>query len=137
MILLDDEDKWMLDKHNWCLSGSGYAQARVKGEIVYLHHLILYTKKGLVIDHINHNKLDNRRSNLRYATRSQNEMNKQIQKNNTSGFRGVSWAANVGKWRSCITLQGKFISLGYYSSKKEASDNYQIVAKKLFGEYYS
>ena len=71
-----DADDAHLDKHNWCLSGDGYPMTFVKGKLVKLHHLVLgKPENGLVTDHINRNKLDNRKENLRFVTQRENLLN--------------------------------------------------------------
>lgn len=84
-------------------------------------------------DHINQDKLDNRRYNLRPATFSQNGCNQGVQKNNTSGYKGVFW--NQGKWMTQIKVDGKVIYLGYYDDPKEAARAYNKAALKYHGEF--
>ena len=134
MILLDDEDKWLLEKYNWCL-GNGYAVGRVNKKVKRIHHFIIPKKEGFDIDHINRNRLDNRRCNLRYVTHRENCMNSSMKKNNTSGFRGVYWRKDTKKWAAWIGFKGKSYHLGSFSIKKLAINKYQSKAKELFGEY--
>lgn len=94
--------------------------------------MILKIKK---IDHKNGNGLDNRLKNLRIATESENSRNQNKRRTNKSGFKGVSWGTRDNKWRSYITINGKFKSLGYYSSKEDAAKAYDKAAIKYFGEF--
>lgn len=100
---------------------------------------ILNCKKGEVADHINHNTLDNRRSNLRKASYAQNNSHRRKWSLNTSGYRGVSWRVgrkkDSGKWRAFISYQGKRIWLGEFDSIKEAVRVRDEAAKKLHGEF--
>ena len=98
-----------------------------------MHHVILPLKDGLQVDHINGNRLDNRKENLRLVTKSQNMMNRGVQKNSTSGYKGVN--EHQGKWRAYILENGKQKHLGVFEDKKEAARAYNKMAKLLHGEY--
>lgn len=87
------------------------------------------------IDHINMDQSDNRISNLRIATRSQNQCNRGIQTNNTSGFKGVSFSKLHNKWHSYIKIEGKRKHIGLYKSKMAAYFAYCYEAKKLHGDF--
>lgn len=87
------------------------------------------------VDHINLNKSDNRRANLRLANRAENCRNIPIPRHNTSGFKGVSWCKANGKWRAQIYLMGKQIHLGYFYDAEEAYAMYCIAAKQYHGEF--
>jgi hypothetical protein len=86
-------------------------------------------------DHRNRNGLDNRRVNLREATKAQNAMNRRTRSDNTSGYRGVHW--HLGKWQARITLSGKRMSLGHFSDLQEAVAVRQEAAREIFGEFTS
>jgi len=96
---------------------------------------ILGCKTGEEADHIYHNTLDNRRNSLRKATDTQNTINRGIQSNNTSGYKGVVWDKNRKKWQSRIKHRGKDILLGRFSSPEEAARVRNEAAKKLHGEF--
>jgi hypothetical protein len=105
-----------------------------------IHRLIMDAPKGMDIDHINGNPLDNRKSNLRICTRAENQSNRGPQKNNTSGYKGVSykkpsksWKAQ--KWRAQINCRGESICIGYFDTPEEAARAYDTKAKELHGEY--
>ena len=89
------------------------------------------------IDHENLKRADNRWSNLREATHSQNMANGRKYRNNTSGYKGVFWENRKSpkKWRAMIDINGKHKHLGYHSSKEEASAAYNKAADELFGEF--
>ena len=88
-----------------------------------------------IVDHINHNGLDNRRPNLRLATRSQNAANLGPYANNTSGYKGVDF--NRGKWRARIREGGVRYFLGYFETAEDAARAYDTKAHELFGEFAS
>lgn len=117
--LVDNEDFEMLSKKRWRYDRStGYAKRQImkKGvyTIIYLHRVINKTPIGWNTDHINRNKLDNRKSNLRTVTQTQNMHNVGMFKTNTSGFKGVSWNKVMNKWESYIWNNNKKINLGYF-----------------------
>lgn len=87
------------------------------------------------IDHINGIRDDNRLCNLRPASANNNAHNKGIQKNNTSGYKGVTWHKRIGEWQSSIRLNIKGIHLGYFNDAYEAHLAYQVAANSLYGEF--
>jgi len=145
--IVDPERHEELSKYNWFAirSERGYYALRmtkakrgsgVKQNAVRMHRVILKPPKDRIIDHINHNGLDNRMANLRLATMQQNMWNKRKQRGNySSQYKGVNWSKNENKWVSRITCNGKTISLGYFDDEKEAAKAYDAKAKELFGEY--
>ena len=128
--LVDDKDFNWLSQRRWHYS-VGYAMRRDKNIILLMHRIILNTPKGLETDHLNENRLDNRRKNLRICTKSQNIMNKGFQKNNTSGFKGVFWRKDRSKWK--VRIGQKYV--GLFSDKIQAARAYDRKAKELFGEF--
>lgn len=101
-----------------------------------LHYLITGSPpKGKETDHRNRNPLDNRRQNLRPATRSQSNMNRAKSLNKSSIYKGVSWNKNLCKWEAYINLNKKRTNLGYFYNENDAGKVYNKAAKKLFGEY--
>jgi len=136
---VDDKDFEWLSKYRWHAikngSGKWYAVRREKGRTIRMHNEILKTISGFEVDHKNGDGLDNRRDNLRSATRSQNNGNSEIYKNNTSGFKGVYWYPKKRKWRVQIQINGKRQSLGYFFDPVMASKIYNEKAKELFGEF--
>lgn len=134
--LVDDEDFEWLNQWKWTYDGNnGYAKRNIKDKKLYMHRLILNTPKGKVSDHKNGNKLDNRKINLRICTYSQNGMNKMIQSNNSSGYRGVKWHKQVRLWEARIKKNGEQIFLGLYNNNIEAGIVYNWAALKYFGEF--
>lgn len=111
-------------------------------QIQYLGHRLawFYVYEILpeeLIDHINMNRSDNRIENLRQADQSQNSINREIQSNNTSGYRGVSYNKKRKKYEAYCTLNSKTKKLGYYETAEEASIVYEKYAKSIFGEFYN
>lgn len=144
IILLNDEDFDEVKQHNWNIrhqNGTFYVSRHIwkngKRTTQDLHKFLMNTsQKEIFVDHKDGNGLNNQRSNLRFATRSQNNVNKRMQKNNTSGYRGVKWHKQAGYWEASIQFQGRNISLGLFFSKEIASLVYEMEAKKVFGEFY-
>lgn len=130
LIDLDDIDK--VKQYKWCIV-KGYA---VRGsDSSGIHRLIMNCPKGMVVDHINHNPLDNRKSNLRICTQRQNVINSSKRSNNTSGVTGVSWNKVKGKWMSVIVVDGKTVFLGYFKDIKYATYARKQAEMEYFGEY--
>lgn len=137
--VLDDEDGKRLSVYHYYLNGRGYAERKIPGtqhKTAYLHHDVMGAPpKGMVVDHINRNRLDNRRCNLRFASRTQNRVNSCPQKGGTSKYKGVSYHRQSKKWRSCITVNRKMISLGLYKSETEAAEAYNKAAMEYYGDF--
>lgn len=134
--IVDDEDFELLSKSSWHLVNKHYAtRMTIDGSTKLMHRLILNVPKEMHTDHINHNGLDNRKSNLRICSNSENIRNRKINKNNTSGYKGVSWSANMKKWRSAIGFEGKVIVLGHFKDKKKAAISYNLASDKYHKEY--
>ena len=116
--LVDDTDFDSLNEHKWWFTTRGYAVREENGKVIFMHRVINATPKGLDTDHINRNKLDNRKSNLRSITRSKNCMNVNPPKNNTSGYLGVQKHAEG--WMARIKVNYKHIYLGYFKHIDDA-----------------
>lgn len=117
----------------------GYRQGRVFGTNIQAHRIAWALAHGRwpssYIDHINGDKLDNWIANLREATTSENNRNKSAQKNNTSGFKGVSWHSGKMKWRAQIAVYGKNSHMGYFDTPEEAHEAYSSASIRLHGEF--
>ncbi len=140
IALVDDSDYPMLEKHSWSLHSCGYAVIGIwnngKTKTVYMHKMILGDEsKNGIVDHINHNPLDNRRENLRIVTRQQNHMNMYGHKNAFSKFKGVCFCKQTGKWSASLTYFYKKVWLGRHNTEIEAAKAYNDAAKKYFGEH--
>tara|TARA_R110001606_G_scaffold376935_1_gene535793 strand:- start:320 stop:808 length:489 start_codon:yes stop_codon:yes gene_type:complete len=120
------------------INGCGYKQVRVEGKIYLVHRIIwLLTYKHLpiCIDHINHKQADNRIENLRAATKSQNAHNRVINKNSTTGVKGVSFVKGRNKWRAQIKVNCIPINLGEFDDLNEAKKTVTDYRQKAHGEY--
>lgn len=128
-----------ISSFKWCCTlhgGKKYATRNSKGNrTIYLHRQIMDFPVGLVVDHINGDTLDNRRTNLRICTQKENIRNSKMFNTNTSGYRGVTFRKDRGKWASQIMINDKHISLGMYLDKKKAAKAYNTKSKELFGEF--
>ena len=139
--IVDQQDYYRLRNFNWFLSGSSkkfYAHRNMKiGNIetktVSMHRLIMDAPKGLVVDHINGNGLDNRRANLRLVTSLQNHWNGRKMENTSSRFKGVCFNKQNKKWVAYINVENKRIYLGSFNSEIDAAKTYDEAAKKYRG----
>lgn len=136
---MDDEDYERLSQYKWHVTWNGYAARYgwVDGEYRYIrmHREILEAPDGLDVDHINGDRLDNRKSNLRIVTRTQNNYNSKVRRNKASRFKGVYWSKQKRKWHARIFIGGRNIHLGFYDSEEDAARAYNEAAKKYLGEY--
>lgn len=135
---LEDYDK--IKNYCWCVNDEGYIKAYVPelSKIISFHRLIMDLNDVLYdIDHKNGelSRFDNRKSNLRIATRSQNQMNKGKQKNNTSGVVGVGWHKASDKWAAYIAINKKQIHLGLFDKFEDAVKARKEAEDKYFGEW--
>lgn len=112
-----------------------YATTRINKKTIYLHRFILDVGDKRQVDHINLDGLDCVRSNLRVATPSQNNQNKEKHPNNTSGYKGVYWSRVRSKWMAYISKDKKRINLGYYTDLIHAARVYDQAARELHGEF--
>lgn len=145
--IVDDEDFEELSQYKWHYAkGSygreGYAKRDIylgggrknaKLKTIWMHHII-NVPKGMLVDHINGDRLDNRRSNLRICTPSQNQQNRKIQKS-LSGFKGVSFRSRKNCWEVNITINGKAIYIGSSKDKVMAAKMYDKAANNYFGSF--
>ena len=140
--IVDDEDFEYLNQWKWRVGTSGYATRTVQGKndlgarvsrSLIMHRVIMNAKKGEFIDHVDTDRLNNRKNNLRFCSSSQNSMNRS--KKSKSKFKGVSWHKRDKRWRAEIKVDGIRIHLGYYVNAIEAVSAYDQAAKKYFGEF--
>ncbi len=145
--IIDDEDFDEISKYRWhyhkgSYGRNGYAKRDVylgggrknaKLKSIYMHHII-DVPAGMFVDHINGDRLDNRRINLRPCTNRQNQQNRKIQKS-TSGFKGVHIKSSKNTWEVRITINGKTTYIGRSKDKVTAAKMYDTAAKKYFGDF--
>jgi len=134
---VDDDDYANLLQYKWFIAGRYVRRClpmtNKQQPQVPMHYDIFRRKIGFQIDHINGDKLDNRKSNLRYCTSDENSWNKKITKSNTSGYKGVSPVYR--RWRVLIYVHGRRIHLGQYKNPIVAAKVYDRKARELFGEF--
>ncbi|MBO5484350.1 MAG: HNH endonuclease [Lachnospiraceae bacterium] len=131
----DEEDWYLWKEHYWRVGNNGYACSNAFEEdkgTIYFHQLVIDCPDGMVRDHINRDRLDNRRCNLRIVSPRRNSLNSGMNKNNTSGVKGVYRSRN--KWVAQIVSNGKNHYLGSYDSIEEASDVRRKAEIEYFGE---
>lgn len=130
--IIDRADIENVKGKKWHLTTVGYA-ATDGGKTKLANYLLgVKTDKKTVIDHINRNKLDNRRKNLRTCTKGINAINSKLRVDNTSGYRGVSWDKSKGNWFAHIGVNGENVYIGRYKTKIEAIRAYREARKKYY-----
>jgi len=138
--IIDDEDYELVKHYRWHIGGGRQDRHYVvskdsKGKQVNLHRLIMGNPTGIV-DHKDHNVLNNSKSNLRICTFAENIRNsRKLKKSAKSIYKGINFNKSVGRWRSKIFSHGKTIELGYFKRECEAAEAYNIAAKIHHGEF--
>ena len=137
--IVDAQDYDRLSKYKWFALERGrslYAKTfLLNGKPLHMHRLVTSAPPHLVVDHINHNGLDNRKQNLRLCTHAQNQKNTRPRSGGTSKYKGVHWEKTKKKFRAKIMYNRKSIHLGYFDDEIAAAKAYDKKAKELFGEY--
>ena len=134
----DLEDYDLIKNYYWRINDNGYVVADdYYGEkrFIQMHRIITNCPEDMDIDHIFHNKFDNRKEFLRIVTRSQNQMNLSLKSNNSSGVTGVHWGSRDEKWIAQIGINNERICLGYFDDFDEAVQVRKDAELKYFGEY--
>lgn len=135
-IIIDHEDFEKCKSVSWCVDNRGYANGRnAKIGTVRLHRFILNVPADKQVDHINRDKLDNRKSNLRIVTNQENHFNEGLSKNNSSGVKGVYYNKDCDKWVCQITLNGKTIYGGLFDNLKMAVSKRKSLEEKYHQIY--
>lgn len=139
--IVDDENYDWLSRYKWHAVknyNNCYAARKIykdgKWITISMHREILNPPADMETDHVGHDGLNNRISNLRIATRAENQHNRRSQ-GHSSKFKGITWLKNNKKWVSRISFNCGNIYLGCFNSETDAAKAYNEMAKKLFGEY--
>lgn len=142
IILIDEEYAYLLFRHKWYLSRENHGRYVVRTQrqnkkqiMISLHREIMNFPIGKQVDHINGNRLDNRKCNLRICSISENLKNQKRRNDNTSNYKGVYWNKEMNKWRALISVNNKRKHLGYYVTPELAYAAYCEAAKKYHGEF--
>lgn len=137
----DKEDYDKVKDYYWRKDPHGYLRCQIfdpdtKKYIIFsFHRIVTDCPDDLVPDHINGKRFDNRKCNLRIATRCQNNMNMRLSRNNTSGVKGVNFDKRLQQWRSRIGVNKKTIELGYFDKFEDAVKARKEAEEKYFGEF--
>jgi hypothetical protein len=143
--IVEQRDYYRVKELNWCISGSGKWFYAVHYEKVgpgktkkmYMHRFIMGEPAGKLVDHHNNKTLDNRRTNLRIASYSENNSNRPKKKNTSSQYIGVHLNKKTGKWVAQIRIGGKNAHLGTFACEIDAARAYDSMARKYRGEFAS
>jgi len=143
--LVDNEDFENINQYKWCAQYSkntksfyalrGGKSSGGKQKKIYMHRFIIKAYKGMIVDHIDHDTLNNQKGNLRIVTKSQNAMNKRKLSNNTSGATGVIWCKRDRKWTARIGIGNQRINLGFFDDRNQAIQARKQAEEKYHGEY--
>lgn len=139
IALVDDDDYPVLSRFDWCLHSGGYATTTIDRHKIYMHRFVMRVCAGHVADHINGNKLDNRKQNLRQAHWRENACNQKHRDiaGKLSRYRGVTIYKKAGwsSWTAAIKVNYKRIHLGYFRDEIDAARAYDKAARKHHGEF--
>lgn len=141
--LVDDSDFEWLNQYKWIAHLGSFGKfyvlrrpgPRGNRETIRMHRLICGATEGEQVDHKNGDTLDNRRSNLRSCSAAQNGWNRCVQRNNTSGFKGVTWHKRISMWQARIRIFSRRVHLGYFLTASAAGQAYKIAARKYHGKF--
>jgi hypothetical protein len=138
--IVDAEDYPRLSRYTWFAEGTDkncYAVHKENGRSIKMHRQIMNAPDNLVVDHIDHNGLNNRKENLRVCTFAENCRNLRSSRHKSSKFKGVHWNKRCKKWAAQIACENKKYHLGYFTDEHVAAKAYDRAAKKYHGEFAS
>jgi hypothetical protein len=140
--IVDDDDFEFVSEHKWYCNSNNMAvyECRIdRTKIRFLmHRVIMDCPDGMEVDHINGDRLDNRKENLRIVTRHQNMLNRKVRSDSKTGYKGVEYKSDQARSRpyaAYIRIDNKKKTLGHYKTAEEAAKIYDEAALKYHGEY--
>jgi len=143
--LVDDEDYEFLNQWKWYQHFSGMVVRNEpldvvidrmhRQSVVFMHRVIMNTPKGMDTDHIDGNRQNNQKGNLRVCSHSENMRNRKLNKNSTSGYKGVHWSSKYRTWIARIQVNGSRLYLGKFHNLEDAARIYDKEAKKHHGAF--
>ena len=143
VAVVDDDLFNYLNQFKWFannINGKFYVVRNItvsknKKNVIYMHRFIMKPNKGMVIDHLDGNTLNNQKNNLRICTHTENMRNSKISINNKSGYKGVSYQENRNNYRAQIKFNNKTINIGDFIDPIDAAKAYNAAALKYHGEF--
>lgn len=144
--LVDDEDFEMLSRWKWCAAldkktrsframSNRHRWENIKPITMRMERIVIGAIEKQLVDHINHDTLDNRKINLHIVNHHQNGGNRKPKRNSKSGYKGVSWNKGIKKWQAQIRINYKLQNLHFSENPKECAEAYNKAAVKYFGEF--
>jgi len=131
---VDGADFEWLNQWTWRVHG-GYAARHVKRKVIFMHREIMKPPKGKIVDHVNGNKFDNTRANLRNITPQENQHNRRKQRGASSIYKGVTYYKAGRCWRASLSCGKECYYLGQFETEVEAARAYDYKAVQVFGEF--
>jgi hypothetical protein len=139
--VIDATDVWLVEHRNWSVTVHGYARTAIEsdkrpsGTAIFMHRFLIGAPKGTYVDHIDGDKLNNTRANLRLCTMAENQANRSAQSNNKTGYKGVSFCKKTGRYRAQLVNESRIYRIGRFDTAEEAARAYDAVAKQTAGEF--
>lgn len=135
VAIVDAADYDHLMRWSWYYTRLGYVSRSTQNASIRMHNTIMQPPSGYIVDHRNHNPLDNRRANLRITTQANNNKNSRKRRKGTSQYKGVSYWRSSNKWLAKIQSDGQKHNLGLFLTEVEAAQAYDYAARRLHGEF--
>lgn len=145
VALVDDEDFEFLSQWKWFTHSTGggvrneplpvYISRSKRQKTIFMHRVIMNCPEDMVVDHLDHNRFNNQKSNLRICIQNNNMKNRKLNINNTSGYKGVILEKRTGKWVATIQANKRGKYLGSFETPEDAAKAYDTAAKELHGEF--